>query len=197
MRVAMRDERGALLPVLAARWFSDPEPADLDLLDRARGPVLDIGCGPGRHVAELASRGIPVLGIDIADAMLRVARRRGATVLRRSVFARVPGAGRWGSALLLDGNVGIGGDPRSLLERTRALLDADGLALVELDPPGGGFPTARVQLEVDGRPGPIFRWASLTIDELDPVAHAAGFVVAEAWCAGTRHFARLRRKPSS
>ena len=35
------------------------------------GPVLDIGCGPGRHVFALAERGIPVLGIDITAAHAR------------------------------------------------------------------------------------------------------------------------------
>jgi SAM-dependent methyltransferase len=193
MQIVMRDDRGARLPVRAERWLSDAEPADLDALDHARAPVLDIGCGPGRHVAELASRGIPALGIDITEAMLRVARERGATVLRRSVFARVPGAGRWGSALLLDGNVGIGGDPRTLLARTGALLDSDGIVLVELDPPGRNRPPTRVHLELDGRPGPAFPWASVAVDDLDAVARAAGFVVAASWKRNARFFARLER----
>jgi SAM-dependent methyltransferase len=193
MQLTMRDERGASLPVSADRWLSDPEPADLGVLDHVRAPVLDIGCGPGRHVAELARRGLPALGIDITEAMLCVARQRGATVLRRSVFARVPAAGRWGSALLLDGNIGIGGDPPTLLERTRALLDAEGVVLVELDPSGSEGPPRRVRLELDGRPGPAFRWASLAVDGLDPVARAAGFVVSASWWRGSRYFARLEQ----
>ena len=36
---------------------------------------------------------------------------RGATVLQRDIFGPLPGEGRWGTALLFDGNVGIGGDP--------------------------------------------------------------------------------------
>lgn len=35
--------------------------------------VLDVGCGPGRHVAALARRGYEVVGLDVADAFLRVA----------------------------------------------------------------------------------------------------------------------------
>ena len=41
--------------------------------------------------------------------------RLGGPALRRSVFDPLPGEGRWGTALLLDGNIGIGGDPRALL----------------------------------------------------------------------------------
>ena len=53
------------------------------------------------------------------------------------------------------------------------------------------------RVELDGRPGPQFAWASLTIEELGPVARAAGFVVTASWAEGLRHFARLepRRRP--
>jgi SAM-dependent methyltransferase len=38
------------------------------------GPVLDVGCGPGRLTHDLASRGLAVTGIDVSSAMLRLAR---------------------------------------------------------------------------------------------------------------------------
>ena len=34
--------------------------------------VLDLGCGPGRHAAALADRGIEVVGVDISEAFLRL-----------------------------------------------------------------------------------------------------------------------------
>ena len=36
--------------------------------------VLDVGCGPGRHTAELASRGIETHGIDISPRFIEIAR---------------------------------------------------------------------------------------------------------------------------
>jgi len=36
-------------------------------------PVLDVGCGPGRHSLELARRGIPVVGIDISATFIDLA----------------------------------------------------------------------------------------------------------------------------
>jgi SAM-dependent methyltransferase/uncharacterized protein YbaR (Trm112 family) len=50
----------------------------LDMLDGPLpdGPVLDLGCGTGRSVAELAGRtGRTVLGIDISTPLARIARR--------------------------------------------------------------------------------------------------------------------------
>ncbi|MFJ9631984.1 class I SAM-dependent methyltransferase [Streptomyces sp. NPDC101175] len=39
------------------------------------GLVADLGCGPGRTTAYLASLGLDVLGIDLSGAMLAIARR--------------------------------------------------------------------------------------------------------------------------
>lgn len=44
--------------------------------------ILDVGCGTGRHSLELARRGYTVTGIDIANAMLAVARE---TILKESL----------------------------------------------------------------------------------------------------------------
>jgi ubiquinone/menaquinone biosynthesis C-methylase UbiE len=38
------------------------------------GPVADVGCGPGRVAAFLAARGLDVVGVDVSQAMLTVAR---------------------------------------------------------------------------------------------------------------------------
>ena len=49
--------------------------------------------------------------------------------------ARCPTPGRWRSALLLDGNIGIGGRPARLLARIASLLAPGGAILVELAGP--------------------------------------------------------------
>lgn len=40
------------------------------------GPVLDVGCGPGRTTAYLDSLGVDVSGLDLSAEMVRLARRR-------------------------------------------------------------------------------------------------------------------------
>jgi SAM-dependent methyltransferase len=62
-----------------------------EVLDLGPGSrVLDVGCGPGRHAHALARRGVEVLGIDISDRFLELARAdapRGATFLRADARA--------------------------------------------------------------------------------------------------------------
>ncbi|GAA3962789.1 methyltransferase domain-containing protein [Actinomadura viridis] len=42
----------------------------------ASGPVVDVGCGTGRAVAELAGRGVRAVGVDLDERMIAAARRR-------------------------------------------------------------------------------------------------------------------------
>ena len=180
-----------MLSAPAERWFEPVTSAEHRLLERAVGPVLDIGCGPARHALVLAQAGIVSLGIDISIPALAVARQRGAPVLHRSIFDRVPGHGRWGTALLLDGNIGIGGAPAVLLRRVVDLLRAGGRALVEVGPPGTVAIPRTVRLEHDGRSGPWFAWAEVGVDDLDDLAADAGMHVHDLWNDSARWFAQL------
>jgi SAM-dependent methyltransferase len=159
-------------------------PGDQSILDRCAGPTLDIGSGPGRLTLALAERGIPALGIDITAHEVGKARSRGALVMRRDVFDRVPGTGRWATILLADGNIGIGGDPVALLRRVSELLAPDGRALVELDPPGQPpLP------DDDDR----FPRAHVGADHIAELAAAAGLRSVTIWSAGARWFAALKQ----
>lgn len=189
--VAMRDASGSLLPVPLHRWFGAVDTTDAGVLEHVVGPVLDVGCGPGRHVVELAERGVPALGIDVTTGALDIARRRGAAVIERSVFDRLPGTGRWSTVLLLDGNIGIGGDPVALLQRVRRLLHRTGTVLAELEPMSVPRGPRFVRFEIDGVPGPWFKWARVTVTELASIASPSGFVPVYTWCHRGRWFARL------
>lgn len=101
-----------------------------------------------------------VLGIDVSEAAVARTVALGGQALRRSVFESLPGEGRWGTALLIDGNVGIGGDPPALLDRMSQLLSPGGLLIAETvaDPDID----ERVQVRVTdarGATGDPFPWA--------------------------------------
>lgn len=190
--VAFRRSDTEAAPQDGRHWYGPLTVEDRELVARTRPPVLDIGCGPGRHVLTLAEQGKIALGIDLTSRAVTLARRSGAPVLHRSVFSRVPGAGRWRTALLLDGNIGIGAEPIGLLRRVTTLLAPGGTVLVELEPPGNPATTTTARLELDGVPGPWFPWTQLSVDDLHDIAHASRMTIVEVWSAGARWFAELR-----
>ncbi|MFD3920881.1 methyltransferase domain-containing protein [Streptomyces sp. NPDC058595] len=197
----LRRTDGWLLPLDVERWCARADAADLSALHRCEGAVLDIGCGPGRLVAALAARGRRALGVDVSEAAVERTLRLGGTALRRSVFDPLPGEGRWGTVLLVDGNIGIGGDPAGLLRRAGGLLAHGGLIIAETAPVDID---ERVRVRVDdGRhPPPAdgpramgspFPWARLGTPALLRYGRALGWYPVDQWEAAGRPFVALRR----
>ena len=56
------------------------------LLD-SDGPLVDLGCGPGRDLAAFAAAGTRCLGVDLSAGMLAIAAGRGLPVVRGDVSA--------------------------------------------------------------------------------------------------------------
>jgi len=84
------------------------------------GPVLDVGCGSGDLVIELARRGLEVLGIDVVEAAIAQARAR-AKALPPEVAGRV------------DFQVGDALRPTLLGRRFGAVVDSGFFHLFEQD----------------------------------------------------------------
>jgi hypothetical protein len=97
----------------------------------------------------------------------------------------------------MDGNIGIGGDPATLLERIRALLRPRTGELVVETEPEDVHETLVVTFDVagSGTVGPAgpapFGWTRIGTEALAEVARAVGFDVTERWSAGGRRFVAL------
>jgi SAM-dependent methyltransferase len=167
------------------RWDGPADEDDEVLLARCLGPTLDVGCGPGRLTAALAERGVVVLGIDVVHGAVGRTRERGGAALRRDVFETLPGEGRWETALLADGNVGIGGDPVTLLHRLRELLDPRGRVVAEVGPPGTPHTDDWASLEC-GDEQQVIPWSVVGVEDIGRFAQLAGLAVVERLQFGER-----------
>lgn len=174
-RVVRVDGMASRLPV--EDWTRTADAADLALLSHCAGPTVDLGCGPGRMTAALAARGLPSLGVDVVPAAVAEAEARGGRAVCRDLFEPLPGEGWWTTALLADGNLGIGGDPLALLARVRRLLAPGGRVVAEVHPPG--TPSGPLLAELVCRCGGSSQlpWAVVGADAIGSVAAEVGLAV--------------------
>lgn len=174
------------------RYLADADEADSTVLARCQGPVLDVGCGPGRIVGALTAAGTAALGVDIADAAIEFTLRRGALALSRDIFSRLPGEGRWQTVLVLDGNCGIGGDIPALLRRLQELTAVGGTVIIEAATTVPGTDeVVTATFSTDGEDGPAFPWALASSDVLQRYAQQTGLALTETWSHSGRDFLML------
>ena len=145
------------------RW---PLAREADAADRAAArplrrtdPRRRLRPGPDER-ARWRERGHVVLGIDVVPEA--VAAGPASAASRRcsaTSSTRCPGEGRWDTALLADGNIGIGGT-RSPCCAGRGAARARGRVVVDLAPPGTGVAHRRAtwrsaaRRHADRSPGP-------------------------------------------
>jgi SAM-dependent methyltransferase len=114
-------ERGLVLQVIersdgfvsvddAYRYFTRPEEwiaYERRAVELARGRVLDVGCGAGRHMLMLAER-CEVVGIDPSPGAVDIARAQGLDVRFGTAQEPGPALGTFDSVMLLGGNLTYG-----------------------------------------------------------------------------------------
>src|SRR5262245_51548245 len=85
-RIRLAD--GRLEPLEIDRWLADADAVDEQILADVAAPVLDLGCGPGRHLAALRAAGKRGLGVDLSPVAVAIARGRGAEAINASLWSR-------------------------------------------------------------------------------------------------------------
>ena len=178
-------------------------------LRTAPGPVLDAGCGNGRHLAQLRRAGLTACGIDLSAHLLQVAERRAECRghLVRGDMRQPCVSGGFGAVLFLFTAFGYFDDQANaaMLEQWASCLAPGGWVLLDLPDPHAlqrGFkPVSRrvlasghevhEQRRLDG--GRVIqdityrgeRWSeSVRIyapEEIARMGHAAGLTLAETW----------------
>lgn len=180
-----RNHRGDVRQLPMTRWIGG---ADITSGDRltdeyviglcSGSPTLDLGCGPGRFTAALQQRGRAALGVDSSGAAVEMTRRRGGVAIRGDLFGPLPAEGCWAQILLLDGNIGIGGDPVRTLRRAAELLAPGGTIVVEIERTVAASREV-LRWETENHVGPWFPWSRLDSAALGDVAATAGLAVTD------------------
>lgn len=125
-----------------ASYFTDHRdwpPHQKHAIRLARGRVLDVGCGAGRHALHLQDRGLDVVATDISPGAVDVCRKRGVEEVRLVPITQVPhGWGPFDTVLMLGNNFGLVENPKRakwLLKRFHRATSEQGRIIAEtLDP---------------------------------------------------------------
>jgi SAM-dependent methyltransferase len=105
----------------------------------AKGRALDIGCGAGRHLLYLQSKGLKVVGVDNSPLALEVCRARGLTQLHLLSITQITSSlGVFDTILMMGNNFGLFANRRRtkwLLRRFHRITSADARILAETTDP--------------------------------------------------------------
>jgi len=125
---------------VAEFYFSSPEswePATIDALERLVDcePVLDVGCGAGKHLLWWGERGVEAVGVDVSPNAVRTARERGVgDVLVGDMFGLPVATDAVGAVHAVGTQVGLGrslAGVRELLGEFARVTDDAGVAVVD------------------------------------------------------------------
>jgi len=201
-RLIIRRDDGFVVRQDLAAWFT-PRLREHEqwLVDSAVEPIMDLGCGAGRHVLHFQKLGFEIVGLDRSARAVEVCRERGCLdVVDGDVNVhRIAGDGdRFHTLLLFGNNIGIAGTPERsviLLRRLRSALAAKGRILVasidlskaangthrgylESNRSAGRSPgQTRIQLEYGDCIGDWFDWIYPEPTELRGWAERAGLTM--------------------
>jgi len=117
------------------------------LLGEGPGRLLDVGCGGGIHDRVLAENGWSVLGVDISDDQLRLARDRGVEVVEADAHELPFADGSFAAALSIFTHTDLDDFPTVVREVARILEPGGRFVYVGGHPcfvgPHSRFPAAR------------------------------------------------------
>lgn len=115
--------------------YEDWPDQERQLIDRAQGRVLDIGCGAGRHLLYLQERGFDVTGIDNSPGAIEVCNLRGLKQLFVRSINEIDGfeANVFDTILMLGNNFGLfagAKNAKTILQKMHSITTPDAQIIV-------------------------------------------------------------------
>lgn len=119
--------------------YEDWPPVEREALKFAKGRVLDVGCGPGRHSLYLQKRGCDVLGIDVSPLVIKVCKLRGLKKARLMSIDDVDfEPNSFDTIIMMGNNFGLFGSfkkAQKLLKRFHKMTSEDALIIADTRDP--------------------------------------------------------------
>jgi SAM-dependent methyltransferase len=184
----------------------------------ARGRILDIGCGAGRHALHLQTRGLSVLGIDSSPLAVKVCRNRGLRSVRCLAVEQLSQIGQtFDTILMLGNNFGLFAGPtkgRRLLSRFLHLTTDKARIIAEtLDPYRTSNPChfryhhanrargrmagqVRIRIRYQIYVGPWFEYLFASREELEAFVKGTGWRVERIFDSGAPIYIAILEKCS-
>lgn len=179
--------------------YKDWPAIEKDIITQARGKVLDIGCGAGRHTVYLQGRGLDCMAIDMSNTVLRLAKMRGVKKTRLANASKLPFTRpTFDTVLLFCNNFGVCGNKKAtkkMLEDLRKITTTDGTILTTCRDPlktdkevhlkyhrknldkGRPAGQVRIRFEYKGEEGKWFELWMATPEEMKEVVRECGWYV--------------------
>lgn len=156
-----------------------------------RGQVLDAGCGTGENALHVASLGLPVLGVDVAETAIGIAQRKAAERGIDAEFAvadafHLDRLGRTFDTVLDCGLLhALDADERRAYVASLAAVTAPGgtvhvLCFSDAGPDSGPHPVSQADLRAAFHPDAGWEVASIAAERVLTTFHPQG---APAWLA--------------
>lgn len=137
-RLILRNEDGTRVVRDLRRYFSSFKsfPSyQKKALSHAKGRVLDIGCGAGKHALYLQNKGMDVTGIDVSKYCIKVCKAIGLQKAKVvNIWHRDVSIGKFDTLILFGHNLAIGGSIsgiRKLLDYFKKITTKGGTILLD------------------------------------------------------------------
>lgn len=167
-------------------------PTEKAIIASAKGKILDVGCGAGRHTLYFQKKGFDITGIDESPKAIKTCKERGCRKVKvMDIFHPKFSPNSFDTILLLGHNIGMGGTLSGtikLLKILRKIIKPDGvLLLTSLDvskpknkihkeyhkkcrTAGRYIGENVIRIEYKDEIGDWFRWVHIEPKELNKIA---------------------------
>lgn len=187
-------------------------------LEHAKGRVLDVGCGAGRHSLWLQGKGFEVVAVDVSPLAVEVCKSRGVRdcrVMDATNLSFSPNS--FDTILLMGNNFGVAGNvegTKRMFEKIYQITSKDAIVIATSRDPAAtdnpahlkyhelnrkrGMPIGQVTIrfECKGEVGDWFDLLLVSPDEMEEICKLADWSLAQIFRGENDLYAAILRKVS-